>query len=100
MPEVHPPLVDALLAARSEAHTIVAATANGRVQPLLALYHRRLLPTLDAWLSAGRLRASNLLLDPPAEVSVRLLSEPEVRLADPEMKSFRNLNSPEDLFPS
>lgn len=100
MPDVHPGLLGMLLDARDERYDIVAAESGGRVQPLLALYHQRLLPLLDARLAEGHLRASELVGTPPAGVSVRLLSEEEVRRADPETKSFRNLNSPEDLSPS
>ncbi|MCP4445595.1 MAG: molybdenum cofactor guanylyltransferase [Myxococcales bacterium] len=100
MPDVNPALLDALLGAREDSHDIVAGQGLGRVQPLVALYHRRLLPVLDAALASGDRRASRLLLEPPPGVKVHLLDEAEVRRIDPETKSFRNLNSPEDLSQS
>ncbi len=97
MPDIHPAMLEALLAAREDKHDIIAAHAMGRVQPLLALYHRRLLPVFDELLTKERQRISDLLLQPPSGVSVRLLSEQEVQRADPEMRSFRNVNRPTDL---
>jgi len=99
MPAVHPSLLDTLLGGRSDDVDIVASTAGDRVQPLLALYHRRLLPTLDLLLETRQLRASALLSEPPGGVRVRLLSEEDVLRADPKLESFRNLNSPKDLSP-
>ncbi len=100
MPDVEPRLLDVLLGARDDRYDIVAMKAAGRVQPLLALYHRRLLPVLDERLATGQRRASALLEAPPPEVSVYLLSEADVVQVDPETKSFRNLNCPEDLSQS
>jgi molybdopterin-guanine dinucleotide biosynthesis protein A len=100
MPDVHPGLLDMLLNARDTRHDIVAMAPGGRVQPLLALYHQRLLPVLDARLAAGELRATSLLQEPPAGVRVRFLDESEIRRIDPETKSFRNLNCLEDLSQS
>lgn len=100
MPCIEPALVDLLLRRRtSEAH-LVGASIDGRAQPLLALYHRSLLATLDACLARTELRASELLLHPPAGVTVTLLSAEEVRLADANLRSFQNLNTPEDVLTS
>jgi molybdopterin-guanine dinucleotide biosynthesis protein A len=100
MPFLGLPLIDALLAARSEESDIVCVGLAERAQPLFALYHRRLLPVLDTILSEGRFRASSLLTDPPAGVRVTRLAEEEARRLDPELRSFRNLNSPEDVLTS
>tara|TARA_R110002073_G_scaffold123819_5_gene267767 strand:- start:46899 stop:47441 length:543 start_codon:yes stop_codon:yes gene_type:complete len=100
MPDVHPELLDLLLGARDTQHDIIAMAPSGRVQPLLALYHRRLLPVLDARLAAGELRATSLLQEPPAGVAVHFLDDEEILRIDPEAKSFRNLNRPEDLSQS
>ncbi len=97
MPDVSPAVVDLLLSKREPAFQIVAMMAEGRVQPLLALYQRTLLPVLDGKLEANKLRASELLESPPVGVSVRLLDESEVRRVDPKTESFRNVNRPEDL---
>ncbi len=100
MPDVHPDVLDLLLASRSEGGDIIAMAPGGRVQPLLALYHQRLLPVLDAQLAKGELRATRLLQNPPAGTSVHFLDEAEILRVDPETKSFRNVNRPEDLSQS
>lgn len=100
MPYLSLPLIDALLAAREEKSDIVCVDCAGRAQPLFALYHRRLLPTLDARLGAGLLRASELLQSPPEGVSVTRLPEAVAREMDPELQSFRNFNRPEDVLRS
>ncbi len=96
MPTVHPGLLDLLLDACDDRYDIIAMAPEGHVQPLLAVYHQRLLPLLDAKLAAGELRATELLQE-PSGVVVHFLDEAEIRRIDPEAKSFRNLNRPEDL---
>ena len=93
-------LIDALLSARSDSSDLVGASIAGRAQPLFALYHRRLLPALEACLSERRLRASALLSNPPSGVRVTLLPEAEVLRLDPKLQSFHNLNSPKDVLTS
>jgi molybdopterin-guanine dinucleotide biosynthesis protein A len=100
MPFLSLPLIDALLEARTEESDIVCVGSTQRAQPLFALYHRRLLPVLDRILGEGRFRASSLLTDPPAGVRVTSLPEEKARRLDPELRSFRNLNSPEDVLTS
>ncbi len=100
MPFLKLALIDALLEARGGESDIVCVDTGGRAQPLFALYHRRLLPTLDLRLSSGQLRATELIADPPDGVSVARLSENVARKFDPELQSFRNFNSLEDLSSS
>ena len=100
MPFLSLPLIDALLAAREEQSDIVCVDSAGRAQPLFALYHRRLLPTLDIRLGEGALRASELLQSPPEGVSVTRLPEAVAREFDPDLQSFRNFNRPEDVLRS
>lgn len=100
MPNVSLAVIDALLSARRSGHQIVGTIVENRAQPLLALYHTSLLPTLDELLGQGRQRASALLSSPPAGVQTVLLPESQIRRIDPHLLSFQNLNSPEDLLPS
>lgn len=100
MPYLSLPLIDALLAMRNEESDIVCVATKGRAQPLFALYHRRLLPVFDSLLAEGRLRASELVTAPLAGVCVESLPEEAARRLDPELKSFRNLNSAEDVLTS
>jgi molybdopterin-guanine dinucleotide biosynthesis protein A len=100
MPFLNLDLIDALLAARDDRSDIVCVDTGSRAQPLFALYHRKLLPTLDRRLSEGLLRASELIEAPPDGLSVARLSEAEARKIDPELQSFRNFNSLEDVLTS
>ncbi|MBI3766946.1 MAG: molybdenum cofactor guanylyltransferase [Deltaproteobacteria bacterium] len=63
-----------------------------RLQPLVALYHRRLAPTLATMASAGERRLQAVAALP----RVATVSAERLRLVDPEGISFRTLNTPED----
>lgn len=67
---------------------------QGIPQVLLARYPRSLLPGIDRCLRRGR-RDLRALLE---ECSPRFLEEEELRRVDPELRSFRNINTPEDLY--
>lgn len=67
--------------------------AGGRAQPLHAIYRKSCLPPLRACLARNELRMGAFL----KEVNVRFLEEDDCRKHDPELLSFWNLNSPEDL---
>lgn len=62
-------------------------------QVLLARYPRSLLPIIEECLRRGR-RDLRALLD---VAPLRFLEEEEVRQIDPELNSFKNVNTPEDL---
>ena len=62
-------------------------------QVLLARYPRALLPTIAECLQCGRRDPRALL----AKAPVRFLEEPQVREIDPGLRSFVNINTPEDL---
>jgi molybdopterin-guanine dinucleotide biosynthesis protein A len=63
-----------------------------RLQPLVALYHRRLAPTLAALATAGERRLQAVAALP----CVATVSAERLRLVDPDGISFRTLNTPED----
>jgi len=46
-------LIRLFAAANSDATEVAVAVAEGRRQPTIALYHKRVLPSLDAYLSSG-----------------------------------------------
>ena len=62
-------------------------------EPTHALYSRDCLPYIEAKLKANDLKISRFFDD----VRVRYVDEDEVRRFDPELHSFFNVNSPEDL---
>ncbi len=62
-------------------------------EPTHALYSRDCLPHIEAKLQANDLKISGFFDD----ARVRYVNEDEVRRFDPELRSFFNVNSPEDL---
>ena len=87
-----PAVVRALWAARGQAAVVVPVTDHGP-EPLLALYHRRCLPVVNAALAAGRLKLRAILEELPV---VRVPAE-ALRQIDANLASFENINTPEDL---
>jgi molybdopterin-guanine dinucleotide biosynthesis protein A len=66
---------------------------EGYHHPLAALYRRAaVLPAIEALLVADRLRPIYLM----EQVRCRVLTADELRSVDAELKTLRNLNSPED----
>jgi molybdenum cofactor guanylyltransferase len=73
--------------------TLVVPVVDDRPQVLLALYPRVLLPLIEERLQAGR-RDPRSLLDVAA---IRYIPEEQLRVVDPDLRSFLNVNTPEDL---
>ena len=95
LPEIDVKLVLALLALvpHGDGPDVVAPMGAKGHEPLLAVYRPRLLPELERRIEGGELSLQSLLDD------VETLSIPEaaLRQIDPELRSLRNLNRPEDL---
>lgn len=88
---LRPELVSHLVAQRA-GWDIVAPRWGGRLQPLVAVYSKAVIPLLEAQLAAGRLRLGDLL----DSARTRTVDEEEIRRFDPEGASFFNMNTPED----
>ncbi|MBN1771380.1 MAG: molybdenum cofactor guanylyltransferase [Deltaproteobacteria bacterium] len=89
LPEIPPGLVERLLSEALSGDVAVPRAANGNIEPLLAVYRRRLLPDIERLLAAG-------------ERSIRpLLAERDTRWVPLEefggSSVLPNLNTPEDL---
>jgi molybdopterin-guanine dinucleotide biosynthesis protein A len=97
-PFLHPALIRRLATLRGEAHAIAVARAGGRIHPLAAVYGVVVLPTVAEALAAGRLRLTALFDQVPTLIAdeALLLAGDELQAADPELRSLRNLNTPED----
>ena len=67
--------------------------AKPQLETLLAIYSRACVPAIAAHLAAADLRMISFFPD----VRVRYVDEPELRLVDPLLASFRNLNTPAEL---
>ena len=73
-------------------HDIAVMEIDGFPHPLSAVYRRSTLPHVEALLEKDRLRPV-FLFD---AVRTRRVSPDEMRLADPDLRTLRNLNTPED----
>jgi len=92
MPFVAPALL-ALLRDHAPGADAVVPRTGGRPEPLLARWGRGCLPVVDAQLAAGE-RAVHAIFD---LVRTTWLEESALRAADPGLRSFTNVNTPEDL---
>lgn len=92
LPFVQPKLVRQLIALCGDGWDAVVPRVNGRAQPLHALYHRRCLPAVEAALQTGRRRMDTFF----PEVRVRWVEEEAMRPYDKELRSFVNVNTPEE----
>ncbi len=72
---------------------VVPLNAAGRPEPLCALYHQACLPALHAQLATGDY-AMHAWLD---RIASRRIPAADLRPYDPALRSFRNLNTPDDL---
>ena len=70
----------------------IVPVVNGFAEPLHALYHRRSLPHIEQRLARGERRATSFY----ADIHVRYVQEAELRRTDPQLRSFINVNTPED----
>jgi molybdopterin-guanine dinucleotide biosynthesis protein A len=93
MPFVRLPLASHLLALASD-HDAVVPRLAGEFEPLLAVYGRACLPAIQSCLASGQHRVISFF----PEVRLRPVEDDELRLLDPDGRSFFNVNTPEDLL--
>lgn len=92
MPFLQPAMLDYLLSQRLD-EAIVVPRVEQIPQVLLAVYPRVLLPLIEERLRAGRRDPRSLL----EKAHVHYLEEAQLRLVDPNLRSFVNVNTPEEL---
>jgi len=63
-----------------------------RVEPLHAVYRRTCLPAMEAAIRAGRRRVISFF----PHVRVRYVTTEDVTPFDPDLRSFRNVNTPQE----
>ncbi len=73
-------------------HDIAVMEIDGFTHPLSAVYRRAVLPQVESLLAQDRLRPV-FLFD---AVRTRRVSPDEMRVADPDLRTLRNLNTRED----
>ncbi|MHB8595929.1 MAG: molybdenum cofactor guanylyltransferase [Ktedonobacteraceae bacterium] len=91
MPFVQPALVSLLLA-RASATAITVPVVNAVPQVLCAVYPRSLLPQIAITIAQGRRDPRSLLTSAP----VQYIDEAQLRVVDPQLRSFINVNTPEE----
>lgn len=75
-----------------ELYDVVVPVVDGYEQTLHALYHRRALRVIEEQLAANQLRVNRFL----TAVRTRRVVENELRPFDPQLRSFLNVNTPEE----
>lgn len=92
MPFLEPRLLARLAQACGDNDIVVPRTAAGH-EPLCSLYRATCLPAMVREIERGNLRIRNLY----DQVRMTEVGEEEIRKLDPELRSFLNINRPEDL---
>lgn len=92
MPFVQPELLSFLLD-QPLAHALLVPLVDNVPQVLLAVYPRSVLPLIEMRIQQGR-RDPRSLLDVAV---VQYIEEAQLRQVDPQLRSFVNVNTPEDL---
>jgi molybdopterin-guanine dinucleotide biosynthesis protein A len=72
---------------------VVIPRVGGEFETLHALYARACVAPMERSLAAGKLRVISFF----DEVRVQPIDERELRIADPTLRSFTNVNTPEEL---
>ena len=91
VPLLEPAFVEHMLALLGD-HDIAVMEIDGFTHPLSAVYRRAVLPQVESLLAEDRLRPV-FLFD---AVRTRRVSPDEMRVADPDLRTLRNLNTRED----
>ncbi|MBC6938250.1 MAG: molybdenum cofactor guanylyltransferase [Chloroflexi bacterium] len=81
------------LAGLREGYDAVVPRIEGRPEPFHAVYRKTCLESIRSRLERGQLRVSDFYQD----VSTRYIEEADLRQIDPELHSFLNINTPDDL---
>lgn len=92
MPFLQPGLVSFLLS-QPFPGALLVPVVNAVPQVLLAVYPRTVLPLIEERIRQGRRDPRSLL----ADANVHYIEEVQLRLVDPELRSFVNVNTPEEL---
>jgi molybdopterin-guanine dinucleotide biosynthesis protein A len=81
-----------LLDHRYEADVVIPKVAN-EFETMHALYTKACVAPMERALAAGKMRVISFF----DEVRVQTIAERELRVADPTLRSFTNVNTPEEL---
>ncbi len=73
---------------------VVPLNQAGRPEPLCAVYSQECLPAIRRHLLSGSLKMTGWL----SEVETSFVAADKFRVVDPDYSSFKNLNTPNDIF--
>ena len=93
MPFISTEVVAALLQRAGGGHDAVIPMVAGELEPLCAVYARKALPAIEKNLDASVRRIKTAL----SSLEVAIVDAEELRPYDPELLTFFNINTPEDL---
>jgi molybdopterin-guanine dinucleotide biosynthesis protein A len=88
MPFLNAKLI-AYLAEQAAGYDVTLPKVGEFTEPLHAVYHRRLLPVIEARLQEGRREIRGIL----ENAKVRYVTKDEIKRFDPEQRSFKNINT-------
>ena len=92
-PFLQPELIRLLLGEIDPEVDAVVPRIKGYYEPLCAIYSRRCLAPIESQLDRGRFKIT-LFFD---RIRLKTLSEEKIKRADPDLRSFLNVNTPEAL---
>lgn len=92
MPFIQPGMIEFLLTQWHEDDELLVPVVDNIPQVLCAVYATTLLPQIEQRLHAGRRDPRSLL----TMAHIRYLNETQLRAIEPELRSFININTPDD----
>jgi molybdopterin-guanine dinucleotide biosynthesis protein A len=92
MPFLNRKLIRYMVENRSD-FDVVVPRVSGKMESLHAVYAKQCLPAIRKLLDSHEYQVIRIF----SEVSVRYIEENEIRGFDPELKSFLNINEPQEL---
>jgi molybdopterin-guanine dinucleotide biosynthesis protein A len=95
-PFLEPAVVRLLLGALEPRYDVVVPMLEDHYEPLCAIYSKRCVPLIEAMLERGDYK----IIDLYERMRVKVLSAERIRAADPELRSFFNVNTPAALSAS
>jgi molybdopterin-guanine dinucleotide biosynthesis protein A len=92
-PLIKPALIRTLLAARQKGIDLVVPQTAAGLEPLCAVYTRKCRHSIENRLKRGDYRIRRFF----DRIRVKHVSEKRLRQVDQDLRSFKNVNTPEDL---
>ncbi len=93
MPFLRPEVIAHLVAKKNNYDVVIPKTKEG-LEPLHALYSKKCIEPIKTLLDSGRFKITEFL----PKVRVRYCEEEEIRMLDPSLSSFININTKKDLL--